>query len=185
MSLQTWQETLISTQVDGAALTNSTALTSILPGQAKYPLPGQFFNAPGKQIRATLAGRISILNPTPGNLTLELMLGAVAVANSGSLALNTTAAKTNVAFWAQLIATCRAVGNGTSANVMFQWEIKSEAIALATTGVGVLFGPASAPAVGSGFDSTSAQTVDVQAQWSVASASNSITLHQFCLEALN
>ena len=31
MPLQTWQETLIQAQTDGAALTNSTTETSILP----------------------------------------------------------------------------------------------------------------------------------------------------------
>ncbi|HEY1813021.1 MAG TPA: hypothetical protein VGG74_11810 [Kofleriaceae bacterium] len=188
MSKQSWMELLQASEVDGSALASSTAATTLLPSHAKLTLPQGFFDAPGKQIRVTLAGRISTLNPTPGNLTLSLQLGptsAIGAASSGSMALNTTATKTNVAWWAELLATCRAVGGGTNANLMFQWKVYSEAFALATTGVGMIFGPASAPAVGTGFDSTSAQLVDIFGQWSVSSASNSITLHQFCFEALN
>jgi hypothetical protein len=39
--------------------------------------------------------------------------------------------------------------------------------------------------VGTGFDSTAAQLVDLFATWSVANASNSITCHQFHIEDLN
>jgi hypothetical protein len=42
-----------------------------------------------------------------------------------------------------------------------------------------------APAVGTGFDSTAAQLVDLFATWSVANAANSITCHQFLIEDLN
>lgn len=185
MSLQSWQETRIAAQVDGAQLVSSTAATSLLPGHAKVQLEPQFFSVVGKAIRVSLRGRLSNVNPTPGTLTLDFRLGSIGVATSPAFALNTTAAKTNVTFWAELLATCRAVGNGTSANLMFQWRVESEAFALATTGVGALFGPASAPAVGSGFDSTAQQTVDLNGQFSVSSASNNITIHQFVLEALN
>lgn len=185
MSSQYWQELLAVGLVDGSALASSTSATSILPSAAKIALNAGFFDRPGKALRATVHGRISTLNPTPGTLTLDMRLGAVIAANSGALTVNTTAAKTNVAWMAELIATCRAVGSSTSANLMFQWKVTSEAFAAASTGVGVLFGPASAPAVGTGFDSTAAQTVDIFGTWSVSSASNSIQVHQYLLEALN
>lgn len=185
MSKQTWVELLAFAQADGSALASSTTPTSILPSAAKATLIANFFDTPGKALRATVHGRISTLNPTPGTLTLDLRLGAVIAANGGALALNTTVAKTNVAFIAELIATCRSVGSGTAATLMFQWKLTTEAVALATTGVGLLFGPASSPAVGTGFDSTSAQTIDVFGTWSVNSASNSIQVHQYLLEAMN
>jgi len=173
--------------VDGAQLVSSTTPTSLLPTGAKVTLPAGYFGSPlgiGRGLRITLLGRMSVLNPTPGNFTLDMRLGAVVAANGGAMALNTTAGKTNVAFEATLYATCRAVGSGTSANLMFQWRMHSEAIALAATGVGDLFAPASVPAVGTGFDSTAAQTIDVFGTFSISNAANNITVHQYWLELL-
>jgi hypothetical protein len=45
--------------------------------------------------------------------------------------------------------------------------------------------PASAPAVGSGFDYNATQQLDLFGTWSIANAGNSIQCHQFILEALN
>lgn len=185
MSLQTWSETLISAQVDGAALTNTTP-ASIIPAAAKFTLPANFFSAPGKVLRARLFGRLSNLNPTPGNFTIDMRLGAVVAANGGAMALNAAAANTNVAFEAELLATCRAIGNGTSANLMFQWRCMSQALsALTTAGAVTVFAPATAAAVGTGFDSTASQTVDIFGTFSVNNAANTITIHQYILEALN
>ena len=184
MSKSSWQELYASAIVDGTALANSTVATSIINPEAKITLPPRFFQI-GTMLRITLSGRITTLNPTPGNLTLDARIGAVVAMNGNTMALNTTAAKTNVAWMAELIATCRAIGAGTNANLMFQWRFMSEAVALAATGVGALFAPASAPAVGTGFDSTVQNTLDVFGTFSVASASNSIQVHQYAVEALN
>lgn len=184
MSRQRWQELYSSGEIDGTALASSTTPTSIIPGAAVITLPANFFDI-GTVLRATLTGRMSVLNPTPGNFTIDMRLGAVVAANGNTMALNSTASKTNVTWWAELIATCRAKGKTTAANLMFQWRFQSEGVALATTGVGTLFAPASAPAVGTGFDSTTQQTVDIFGTFSVSSASNSIQVHQYLLESLN
>ena len=42
---------------------------------------------------------------------------------------------------------------------------------------------ASAPALGTAFDATAQQTIDVTAQFGTSSASNSVTLHQYHLES--
>ena len=191
MSLQTWQETLIATNVDGAAVTNTTTPTSILGGtgtgasQAKLTLPSNFFYV-GRVLKITAQGRISTVVTTPGTLTLDIRLGAVIAANGGAMTLSTTA-KTNVAWWLEWVLTCRAIGSGTTSNLMHQGMFSSEA-AGATTVAGEaksIMLPQSAPAVGTGFDSTAAQTVDLFGTWSVANAANSIQLHQYKLEALN
>jgi hypothetical protein len=191
MSLQTWQETLIATNVDGAAVTNTVTPTSILGGvgtgasQAKHTLPANYWQI-GRVMKVTAMGRISTLVTTPGTLTLDIRFGAVIVANGGAMVLSTTA-KTNVAWWLEWILTCRAIGSGTTTNLMHQGMWSSEA-AGATTVAGEaksLLLPASAPAVGTGFDSTAAQTIDLFATWSVANAANSILLHQYKVESLN
>jgi hypothetical protein len=52
-------------------------------------------------------------------------------------------------------------------------------------GIGELLIPVGAPTVGTGFDSTAAQTVDLFGTWSVANAANSIQVHQYMLESVN
>lgn len=186
MSIQSWQETLVSAQVDGTALTASTTPTSILPGAAKLTLPANYFLI-GRVLRVKATGRVSNIVTTPGTLTLDIRFGAVIVANGGAMALNVVA-KTNVTWWLEWILTCRAIGGTTTANMMHTGQWVSEAVVgspLPTAGgSGALNLPASAPAVGTGFDSTAAQTVDMFGTWSLNNA-NSIQVHQYTLEAMN
>jgi len=55
----------------------------------------------------------------------------------------------------------------------------------AAGGAGVHLLPNAAPAVGTGFDSTAAQAVNLFGTWSVANAANSILTHQYMVESLN
>jgi hypothetical protein len=180
--------TLLNSIGDGAALTNSTTPTSLLPAIAKPTLPANYLFA-GKMFRVTASGRISTVVTTPGTLTLDLRFGSVAVFGSGAMTLNTTA-QTNVHWLYEALLTVRAVGSGTSANVLGQGKWTSHAVigssAIGTAGAGSqLLAYNTAPAAGTGFDSTAANTVDLFATWSVANAANSITCHQFIIEDLN
>lgn len=189
MSNQSWGETLITSQVDGTALTNTTTPTTIIPPAARFTLPNNFF-AIGKMLRITALGRISTVVTTPGTLTFSVRLGSgpVIAATSDALALNIVA-KTNLAWMLEWVLTCRAIGNGTNANMMHNGTWTSEAVIgapLASVGgAGVLALVNSAPAVGTGFDSTAAQVVDLFATWSVANAANSILCHQYELFSKN
>lgn len=180
--------TLLNSIGDGAALSASVTATSLLPAIAKPTLPANYLFA-GKMFRVTATGRISTVVTTPGTLTLDLRFGSVAVFSSGAMTLNTTA-QTNVNWIYEALLTVRAVGSGTSANVLGQGKFLSHAVigssAIGTAGAGVQMLPYNAaPAVGTGFDSTAANTVDLFGTWSVNSASNSITCHQFIIEDLN
>lgn len=184
MSLQTWSETLVSAQVDGTALTNTTTATSIIPAAAKYTLPANWF-AIGKKIRITASGRISNIVTTPGTLTLDVRFGSTVVFNGGAVSLNATA-KTNVTWNLQVDLTCRAIGASTSANLMGTGYWLTESVVGAAAGTTLAASlPATAPAAGTGFDSTASQAVDVFGTFSIANAGNSVTLHQYSLEALN
>lgn len=184
MSFQGWQETLVAAQVDGAALANSTSATSLLPAHAKATLPAGYWLI-GRMLRVTLRGRVSNIATTPGTLTLDVRLGSVVVFNCGAISLNITA-KTNVTFTFEALLACRAIGAGTSANLLGIGSFQSESVVGSAAGMaGEVQLPASAPAVGTGFDSTAAQTVDVFGTFSTANAGNSITAHQYLLESLN
>jgi hypothetical protein len=179
--------TLMTAQVDGAALTNSTTATSLLPSQAKYTLPANFLSI-GTTLRFRAAGRISTVVTTPGTLTLDIRFGSVIVATSPAFALNIVA-QTNISWVLNWDLTCRAVGGSTSANFMHLGAWTSSAIiggvAAASGGADTLLIPASAPAVGTGFDSTTAQQIDFFGTWSVQSSSNSILVHQYSIDSLN
>lgn len=190
MSNQAWVEPFLISSVDGTALASSTTATSILPAGSKFTLPSTYFDAiNGKTLRIRAGGRISTVVTTPGTLTLDVRFGSVAVFSSGAMTLNTTA-QTNVNWIYEADLTIRTVGASTSAAVLGQGKFASHAVigspAPTAGGAGVHMLPYNAaPAAGTGFDSTAAQTVDFYATWSVSNASNSITLHTFSLLALN
>lgn len=188
MSLQTWQETLVSAQTAGTLFNTYTTAKTVLPVGCLVTLPANWWYI-GRIVRVTAIGAISNLVTTPGTLTLQFMMGSVVAGSSGALQLSTTA-HTLAPFIAQGYFTCRAVGSSTSANLMPQWMITSQAIkatavADTTTGHESLMGPNTAPAVGTGFDSTAAQTLDFFAGFSISSASNGIQIQQYIVEALN
>lgn len=187
MGKQTWQETVEAALVDGAALTNTLTATSILIAASKPIIPATTLEIGGRY-RLTAQGRISTVVTTPGTLTLDTRFGSVIVANGGAMALNIVA-KVNVPWALEWDFTVRSIGNGTLATLMHQGTWASEAVIASPLptvgGAGTLMLPNAAPAVGTGFDSTVAITVDLFATWSVANAANSIQVHQFMLESLN
>ena len=182
--LPSYPLTLSSASADGPALSNSTAATTIMPASAIATIPAGALQL-GSLIKITLTGRISTLATTPGTLTLDLRFGAVVVSAFGAMTLNVNA-QTNAAWFAEFFAVIRAVGSGTAANALCTGRFASRAVigsaAVGAGGAGALILPDTAPAVGTGFDSTLAQAVNVFATWSALSASNSVQIHQAIVE---
>lgn len=181
MSLQTWQETLVSSQSDGPTISTATT-ASIIPTHALYTIPANFWQV-GKIIRVSVRGRMSNVVTTPGNITFLIKFGATTVWTSQAQAMNTTA-KTNVTFRLQVDLTCRAVGSGTGTTLLGIGQFTSESVVGAAANQPLdVFMPATAPAVGTGFDGTVSQLMDTQVTFSVTA--NSLTVHQYTVEALN
>jgi hypothetical protein len=185
MPSQGWVQTLINSQVDGAAVTTNGADTSMLPPASLYTLPANSL-AIGSILRIKQWGRISNIVTTPGTLTLTVFFGAVKVFTSSAMQLNAVA-KTNVSFFTEIMLTCRAIGNGTNANFMGMGIWSSESVVgspvPATGGCGQFMMPTVTPIVGTGFDSTVTQQIDCRANFSLTG--NSLTCHQYILESLN
>lgn len=178
MSIQTWQETLINSQADGPALTNSTTETSLLNLQEKLVFPSNYFQI-GRHLKVGAFGRTTNVVTTPGTITFRLKFGATIIAASSAAQMCTTA-KTNVSFWLEWLLTCRAIGS--AGNLMHGGQINGESfqIGAGTANVaGSQMIPNSAPAVGANFDTSAAQTLDLTAQFSVLTATTSIQLHQY------
>ena len=188
MSMQGWVEVIAAAPTDGTALTNSVAATSLLAATSKPVLAAQYFDKPGKMIRVRAKGRFSTVVTTPGTFTFDIRLGTTVVFTGGAMALNVNA-QTNATFDLEVTLTCRSIGNGTAATLLGLGFFSSRAVigspAVGVGGAGELLLPDTAPVVGTGFDSTTAQTIDMFGTWSVASASNSITVHQLMIESLN
>lgn len=188
MSFTSWMELRKSAQGDGPSLSNSIVATSILPAQAKYTIPANEL-AIGSVIRIRAVGRLGNIVTTPGTITLDVRFGSIVVFNGAAMQMSITA-HTTLPIWIDIELTVRAVGNGTTANLMGQGRATSQGLSLtavadSTTTPATLLMPNTTPAVGSGFDSTASQTVDLFATFSVANAGNLIQIHQYAFEIDN
>lgn len=190
MSLNTWQETLLSHRGDGTALT-AAAAASLLQGatatRAKYTFPANFFEV-NRKIKICASGRISCAVTTPGTARFDVRLGGTVVFDSLAINLNVVA-KTNVHWNLELNLYCQSAGDGTTATLFpGACVFTSEAVVgspLPTVGgsgsVNLPYN--TAPAVGAGFNSTVSQQFDLFFTQTVATGS--ITLHTLNIDALN
>lgn len=174
MSSNSWNQTLITAQGDGSSLAGTTA-GSLLPAAAKFTIPANLLKI-GDRLRINAGGRITT-GATPGTWLPEVRAGASTVIFSGGTSGTLATSQTNLTWRLQIDLTVRAIG--ASANVIGTGELKS-AILSATTPVLLL--PASAPAVGSNFDSTTSFVLDLYSTFS--QAGTSATLHEFELALL-
>lgn len=188
-SLNSWMETIVNQHAAGAAFNAFTAAKTVIKAQALAILRAGFF-IPGKRLRITVQGGISNIVTTPGTIVFQVMLGANIVFTTGVIQLN-AAAHTNLPFTLVIDLTCRAEGSATSANLMGQAVVTG---VMFTNTAGQVDGvntntaknvPATAPAVGAGFDSTIDNILDFFCGFSINDAGNQITVEQYTVEALN
>lgn len=184
MSLQTWQETLITSSIAGSALT-AAAEASCIPAAAKYTIPANFWQV-GKQVLVRASGKISSVITTPGTARYRLDFGATTVFDGLAILLDSVAAHTDVGWHLEILLTCRAIGTSASLMGVGRWTCEDILGVPATAPKGVLTAILpwnSAPAVGSTFDSTAALAVDLTFEQTVATGS--MTCEQYGLYALN
>jgi hypothetical protein len=187
MSIQTWNEVLVSGSADGPTLT-AAAAASCIPTPSRITLPNNYFSI-GKKLLLTLYGRISCAVTTPGTARFDIRMGpsgTIVVYDTGALNLNIVA-KTTVPWWLEILMTCRAVGAGTATNFFALGRFTSEAVIAsplpAVGGNGTLLCPVGTPAVGSGIDNTAANVIDVFFTQTVATGS--LTVHDYMVQSLN
>lgn len=187
MSLQTWQETLISSQLAGTAFGTYTTTKTVLPVGCLVTLPANWWYI-GRTIRVTVQGGFSTLVTTPGTTTMSVNIGAVTAFTTGAIQLNATA-HALIPFELVATLTCRAVG--ATANCMGLGHLRGRMFTYTAAQVDQvnigdsMMVPITAPAVGSNFDSTAAGTLDFFNGFSISSASNVIQVQNYIVEALN
>jgi hypothetical protein len=189
MSLQTWQETLVTSNVAGSSFGTFTTAKTVLPVGCLVTLPANWWYV-GRAVRVTVYGGIGTLVTTPGTITMQINLGSVAAFSTGAIQLNATA-HTALPFKFEALVICRTVGSGTNATLIGQSTVTGimfTPTAGQTDGVNshaVMMAPATAMAAGTGFDSTAAQTLDFFAGFSISNAANTIIVQNYLVEALN
>jgi hypothetical protein len=187
MSQNSWQETLVWQNIDGTAFNTTAAETSVIAPEAKYTLPANFLKV-GSHLKLTCQGRISNIVTSPGTLTWKVKFGSVIVFTSGALNLNVVA-KVNVTFWLEILLATRTIGGSTVATMMGVGNFTSESVVGSPVntagGAGTLLLPVTAPVVGTGFDSTAAQQIDLTATFSTSNVGNAMQSHMYKLESLN
>lgn len=184
MAFQSWVQTIAEAYAAGPPLSATVTQASIIPTDAKATIPAKSLRV-GSKLRMRASGQVSCVVTTPGTLTFQVLVGAAGVFSPAAFNLNVVA-KTNVTWWLDIELTVRSLGSGTAATIIGTAQFVSEAIVSASAGQPLtLLLPASAPAVGTGFDSTIANTIDLQAKFSVATAGTAMTLTQYSLESLN
>ena len=172
---------LVIGSTDGPTLTAAAAATCI-PVASRLILPNNYWTI-GKQWRVKLMGRISCLITTPGTARFDFRTGpsgTIIAFDSGALNLNIIA-KISVPWMLDIDITCRSVGTGAGTTLFGNGRFVSEAVVGAPLpsagGNGVLLCPVGIPAVGTGFDNTAANAVDIFFTQTVATGS--LTVHQY------
>jgi hypothetical protein len=192
MGVQTWVETLVTSQAAGTLFNTYTTAKTVLNAQSVIVLPAGFFYI-GRALRVVIIGGISNRVTGPDTTTFQIMLGStgtIAAFTTGAMNLTTTA-HTTIPFFCEVSLTCRAVGTGTSANLIGQAQVQGQMFAMAASladnaaGTGYAMGPNTAPAVGTGFDSTIANVLDFWVAQSFSGAGNGIQVHQYKVFNMN
>lgn len=170
---------LMLTWTDGPTLT-AAAAASCIPVANRLILPTNYWSV-GKKWRLLVQGRLSCAVTTPGTAQFDLRTGptgTITAFSTGPINLN-VAGKTTVPFELEANLICRAVGTGTATQLFGIGRFTSEAIvgaaANAAGGNSVLMVPVGLPTVGTGFDNTAANAIDLFFTQSVATGS--MTVH--------
>lgn len=180
MAYNSWYQTLITQQGAGPTLVSSSTPTSLLLGQAKYIAAASWIDSTLRRFRIIAHGKISTLSASPGTFTIDVRFGSVVVFTGGASGLATSASNLTWELVIDLIP--QTIGSGTAATMLGVGKWTSFAIS-ATTPLFLM--PASSPAAGTGFDSTTSFTVDLFGTWSVSNAANSITCTDYELCSVN
>lgn len=175
--------TLADVIADGTAVAATTTQTSLLTGSASAGVctaPANWFgNAGGQHLRLFACGKISTPGATQGNPTFTFKIGSINA--NVSPAFVSLASQSNITWRLYWDMTFRAVGSGTAALTLHSGEFHT-ALVSATDKMNLF--PTATPVVGTGFDSTISNTLDLQVTWSNATGGNTILISQYTLEAL-
>jgi hypothetical protein len=191
---QGFWNTLVNLAAPGTAIAASAARTSMTVGstQARYTMPGNLLKMPGDQLLIEASGIISTV-AAANTETIDIAFGTTANLSTGALPL-VNGISTNSPWYLRMLATAFTLGSGTAAQLRFTGYIIGYPFfntALPATGPGPggnmipYSGTATgASTLGTTFDSTVSNQIDIYATCSVATAGTSIQLLQYSVSLL-
>jgi len=147
-------------------------------------LPPNFFQR-GSLLVIDFLAAISNRVTGPDTFTINIKVGSVTAFTTGAITLTTTA-HTNIPLKGKIELSCRTVGSGTQAALMGIAVLTAQMIQQGGTAAAdsatlsnTIIMPNTAPAVGTGFDSTVANTLDFQTAQSFSGAGNGFRLDEY------
>lgn len=184
-----WRDVLTPRRVlmaDGTQVSNTTTETIMCPD---FTFAADYFE-PGDAFKYTILGNFSG-QAAANTVTVRLKYGGVggtAMATSGAFAFDPTAASTTVTEMFEFYFVCRSVGTSGSFFTIGRATWNDFDDASATTlknNLDMLMIPASAPAVVSSLDTTTAKAISPTIQFSSGTATIQWTTNIAILESLN
>jgi len=180
LARQTAAGTLFNTYTTAKTVINQTELVTLPPNYLTV----------GASFRVRVKGGLSNIVTTPGTVTFQLMMGTIVAWTSGAIQLNATA-HTLLPFFLDLDVRVDTIGTSTTAKLLGMAELhglmftKTAAQTDAVNTEGAFSAPATAPAVGTGFDSTIANILDFWTGFSISNSGNGIQVYQYTVEQLS
>lgn len=181
-------QSLISQVAAGTLLNAYTTAKSVINPTELLTIPANYLKV-GSRFRLRMMAGLSNIVTTPGTVTFQVMMGSIVVWSSGAVQMTTTA-NTLTPLELDVVLRLDSIGSGTAAKfvatgraVALNLTIGSGANPTVTDTVAVL--PVTAPAVGTGFDSTIANILDFWTGFSVSNAGNGIQVYDYAVEQLS
>jgi hypothetical protein len=179
---------LASQKAAGTLFNTFTTAKSVLNTTELVQFPANYLQQ-GSKLRIRVMGGLSNIVTTPGTVAFQVMMGSIIVWSSGNLQMTTTA-NTLTPIELEINLRLDSAGSGTAAKFMATGKL----VALdATIGSGAnptvtdtaVVLPVTAPAVGTGFDSTIADILDFWVGFSISNAGNGFQIYDYTVELLN
>lgn len=178
---------LTSQRAAGTLFNTYTTAKTVLNASELVTIPANYL-AVGSKLRVKVWGGLSNIVTTPGTVTFQIMMGSIVGWTSGAIQLSTTA-HTLIPFDLDVTLRVDSIGSSTSAKFIGGGKLNGimftvGAGADSTTVVGQFPVPATAPAVGTGWDSTIANILDFWTGFSISNAANGVQLYDYTVEQL-
>jgi len=187
-----FSQQLTSARAAGTLYNTYTTAKTVINQSELVPIPGNTLIV-GSKFRVKVWGGLSNIATTPGTVTFQIMMGTIVAWTSGAIQLSTTAHTLipfdlevtlrvdSVSTVAGSTATAaKFIGGGKLNGIMFTVGAGADS----TTVVGQFPVPATAPAVGTGFDSSISNILDFWTGFSISNAGNGIQVYDYTVEQL-
>lgn len=175
-----FSQVLQSQRAAGTLFNTYTTAKTVLNQTELQTFPANYFDV-GSKLRVTARGAWSNVVTTPGTITFQCMMGSIVAWTSGAITMNATA-RTLLPFTLVVDLRVDSIGTSTAAKFLGMGTLTCQHITNAEVATNV---PTTAPAVGTGWDSTIANIFDFWVGFSNSQAGNGIQLYDYTLEQLS